>query len=215
MKRVYILCEGQTEETFVNKLLYPYFINMSILLTPIVLKTKTTAAQSFKGGVSTYGKIKRNIVLLAKNDSKAYVTTMLDYYRLPDDTPGINNHDTDAYCMIETLEREIDLDIDLPNCFVNLSLHEFEGLLFANPTCFSSVTSIENVAKIQNIRNAFPTPEHINNSWATAPSKRLEEIIPNYAKVQNGSAVAAAIGIDCLMQECKHFSSWVDKIKSF
>ena len=35
MKRVYILCEGQTEEAFINELLGPYFANLSIYVTGI------------------------------------------------------------------------------------------------------------------------------------------------------------------------------------
>ncbi len=30
MKNVFIYCEGQTEESFVNAVLYPYFANMDI-----------------------------------------------------------------------------------------------------------------------------------------------------------------------------------------
>lgn len=31
MKNVYIYCEGLTEESFVNEILYPYFFNVNIL----------------------------------------------------------------------------------------------------------------------------------------------------------------------------------------
>ena len=34
MKNVYIYCEGQTEESFVNTVLYPYFSKMDIYVTP-------------------------------------------------------------------------------------------------------------------------------------------------------------------------------------
>ena len=36
MKNVYIYCEGQTEEAFVNNVLRPYFANMEIWVYPIV-----------------------------------------------------------------------------------------------------------------------------------------------------------------------------------
>ena len=36
MKNVYIYCEGPTEESFINEILYPYFLNMSIVVYPIV-----------------------------------------------------------------------------------------------------------------------------------------------------------------------------------
>ena len=32
MKNVYIYCEGPTEESFINEILYPYFFNVNIRL---------------------------------------------------------------------------------------------------------------------------------------------------------------------------------------
>ena len=58
------------------------------------------------------------------------------------------------------------------------------------------------------------TPEHINNSPETAPSKRLEKLIPNYPKVKNGAIISKEIGIDRIMAECKHFTKWIEKIKN-
>lgn len=57
MKNVYILCEGQTEESFVNNVLAPYFMGMQIYLYPVILTTKRTASAKYTGGVSDYSKI--------------------------------------------------------------------------------------------------------------------------------------------------------------
>ena len=59
MKYVYIYCEGQTEEAFVNDILYPYFSRIGIYVQPIIHKTKRTPTKSFRGGVSKYEPIKR------------------------------------------------------------------------------------------------------------------------------------------------------------
>lgn len=40
MKNVYIYCEGQTEESFVNEILYPYFFNIGVVVSPIICTTK-------------------------------------------------------------------------------------------------------------------------------------------------------------------------------
>ena len=61
MKNVYIYCEGQTEESFVNEVLYPYFLNMSIVVSPIVCQTKRTTSKKYTGGVSAYLKIKGSV----------------------------------------------------------------------------------------------------------------------------------------------------------
>jgi hypothetical protein len=64
------------------------------------------------------------------------------------------------------------------------------------------------------MRDAAETPEHINNSVNTSPSKRIESVIDNYTKVRQGIIVAKNIGIDKMLSECKHFATWINKIKS-
>lgn len=59
MNNVYIYCEGQTEESFINEVLFPYFLNNGIAVYPIICSTKRTTAKKYKGGVSDYTKIKR------------------------------------------------------------------------------------------------------------------------------------------------------------
>ena len=48
MKNVYIYCEGQTEEAFINEILYPYFIKMDIAVYPIVCTTKRTTSRKYR-----------------------------------------------------------------------------------------------------------------------------------------------------------------------
>ena len=57
MIRVHVFCEGQTEDVFVREILRPHFQRMDIWMNPIIIRT---GAQK-KGGVSTYGKIRRQI----------------------------------------------------------------------------------------------------------------------------------------------------------
>ena len=93
-------------------------------------------------------------------------------------------------------------------------LHEFEGILFSNPQSFQIIADQDIVNKISEIRKMYPTPEHINNSFETAPSKRLEKLIPNYAKIKNGILISKDMGIDKMIDECPHFREWVEKIIS-
>lgn len=78
MKRVIVLCEGHTEETFVNQLLKKDFYSRNIFMSASSL-----------GGVSKYSILKKRLLDLCKSDSTTIVTTMLDYYGIPSDTPGI------------------------------------------------------------------------------------------------------------------------------
>ncbi|WP_313163956.1 DUF4276 family protein [Sedimentibacter sp.] len=215
MKNVYILCEGQTEESFINEVIYPYFLNIGIYIRPIICTTKRTIAKKHKGGVSDYNKIKTELKILCKQHKNEIVTTMFDYYAMPDNTPEIHHKDSDIYKQIEYIENKITEDINHYNCFFGLMLHEFEGLLFSSPQSFELITDINTTNIIQDIRDSFDSPEHINNSVETAPSKRLEKLIPNYSKIRNGTIISKEIGIDRLMEECKHFSDWIEKIKTF
>ncbi len=215
MKRVYIYCEGQTEETFVNKILGPYFYNIDICVIPIICTTGRHKNKKYKGGVSNYDKIKSELTILSRQHKNEHITTMFDYYGMPDNTPGIDDNTQDIYIRINNIEKTIEQDIGLTNCHFNLMLHEFEGILFSNPKSFSLITNDENVDKIICMRNEAETPEHINNSPETAPSKRLMSIIPNYVKIKNGAILAEDMGIDTIINECKHFAEWIEAIKRF
>lgn len=212
MKNVYIYCEGSTEETFINEVLYPYFFNIGIVVRPIVCTTKRTRLKKFKGGVSDYNKIKSELMILCKSHSNEFVTTMFDYYAMPSNTPGIDNKNPDILKRIESVEAAINDDIGMRNCSFNFMLHEFEGILFSNPASFMLITDGSTVDKVQSIRDAFPTPEHINNSPETAPSKRLRQLIPGYAKVRNGTILSKDMGLDKIIKECPHFSKWIKHI---
>lgn len=214
MKNVYIYCEGPTEESFVNKILYPYFFNLGIAVYPIICTTKRTTSQKFKGGVSDYSKIKKELSTLCKQHPNEYVTTMFDYYAMPSNTPGIDCSIFDLEDRIKDIEEIIDRDIGLPNCKFHFMLHEFEGILFSNPDSFKLIADETIVQKIQEIRAGYPTPEHINNSPETAPSKRLEALIPKYAKIRNGTLLSANMGIDIIITECPHFREWIHSISA-
>lgn len=212
MKNVYIYCEGPTEESFINEILYPYFFNMDIAVYPIICETKRTAAKKYKGGVSDYSKIRQELTMLCKSHRNEYITTMFDYYGMPANTPEIGLKDPDIYERIGKIETAIDQDIGQANCIFHFMLHEFEGILFSNPESFKLIAEQDVVNEIYEIRKSYPTPEHINNSPETAPSKRLEKLIPNYAKVKNGTLISRDMGIDKILAECPHFRNWIERI---
>lgn len=205
MKRVIVYCEGPTEETFVNRLLAPFLYPYEVYLTA-----------SSCNGVSKYSIIKRDLNFLCKSDPSAVVTTMLDYYALPSDTPGMElkeHGDADIYQRVHRIESGIQDDIGVTNLLPNLIVHEFEALLFSKPECFSYCgLSDRAIRQLGTIRDSFDSPEHINNSPNTAPSKRILTIHPAYIKPLDGYNIARDIGIDLMRQECRHFNEWVEKL---
>ena len=212
-KNVIIYCEGYTEEGFINEVLAPYFKKMDIKVMPQIHKTKITGTGVFRGGVKNYAPIKSELIKYCKNPNFV-VTTMFDYYGMPKDTPSIGCTEVDIYKRIEIIESAIADDIGYDNFIPNLIMHEFEGLLFSDPQSFSVITRGREVSMLQKIRNKAQSPEHINNSPETAPSKRILNIIDDYGKVRQGVIVAKNIGIDKMLSECKHFADWIEKIKN-
>ena len=212
MRRLYIYCEGPTEESFINTTLYPYLQNAGVAAIPIVCETKRTAAKKYKGGVSDYNKIKKELTAICKQHSNEIVTTMFDYYGLPENTPGYATASGNIYAKAQHIEAAVEADLgSMRNLFFNLTVHEFEGLLFTDTSAFSYITDGTAVAKLQEIKDSFDSPEHINNSSETAPSKRIEEIIPGYSKVLDGTKLAERIGIDNISAQCQHFGKWISR----
>jgi len=92
-------------------------------------------------------------------------------------------------------------------------MHEFEGMLFSNCNAFASGIAQTNLSsRFQAIRDQFNSPEEINDSPLTAPSKRILKIFPSYQKPLYGSLAALEIGIDKIKSECSHFSEWLQKL---
>lgn len=214
MKNVYIYCEGQTEEAFINEIIMPYFVEQDIYVYPFRCTTSNHHGVKHKGGAVSYGKIKNELNRICKEHKNEIVTTFFDYYAMPKDTPGIDIQEVDIYKRIVLIEEEIEKDLNLPNLFFGLTLHEFEGLLFSKPSAFSIIADDYIVQQIQAIRDAAISPEHINNSPETAPSKRLKSIIPSYAKIRYGIIISKETGIHKMIEECPHFAKWIMKIKN-
>ena len=209
VKRIYILCEGLTEERFVKELLIPRFQVKQIYITPIIFPTKRTDfGGRFRGGLSNYSKIAKELSILC-NDHDAWVTSMLDYYQLPKETPGMNQRSGDLYADITMIERAVEADVNRTNLHVNLMVHEFESLLFSEPKCFSIVADDKAANQLCTIADQFTSPEEINSAVETAPSKRILRIIPTYKKIVDGITLAQQIGLDRMIEVCPHFAEWI------
>jgi hypothetical protein len=67
---------------------------------------------------------------------------------------------------------------------------------------------------LQEIRDGFNTPEEINDSPITAPSKRVKEIVPGYQKPLLGVLAILEIGLIRIRAECPHFDRWLRQLES-
>ena len=88
-------------------------------------------------------------------------------------------------------------------------------LLFSHPKKLAQGINQANLsAPLQTIRNAFDSPEEINNSFDTSPSKRIGKLYPAYDKPIHGSLAAIEIGLDIIRQECQRFDKWLKELEA-
>ena len=209
-KRLIFIVEGETEKEFVENLLVPRFNNEFGFYDIRCFKTKRS-----QGGVSKYSYLKED-VLRVVNESDAIVTTMFDFYMIPKDTPGYPEAKSKLNHLqqVELMERSIYQDIiesciGKRICFLPyLELHEFEAMLFSSDAGINEYFKEEADLKMfYSIQKSFPNPEDIDNGPMTAPSKRMEKIIPDYEKPLYGNCMAMSIALDVIMDKCPHFRS--------
>jgi hypothetical protein len=207
--------EGQSEESFVNEVLAPVLWTRQVFMTPILV-----GVLGHKGGRVNYSRVQKDILRQLKEDPLAYCSTMLDFYGLGKDFPGTplppNLSNLEKVTHIEQAVRQ-DIVTQAPELRPDvrflpyLQLHEYEGLLFSDPAAFAHGINQSNLAnQFQSIREGFPTPEDIDDSPNTAPSKRVLQLCPSYRKVLNGTQAAVAVGVDTMRRECPHFRNWLD-----
>jgi len=211
MIRINIICEGQTEENFVKEILAPHLAPKGIGATPHNLGTGTN-----------YDKLRKKIVKWLKEEPKSWVTTLIDLYAMPDDFPGWEEHRNkppqDKVLALEAaLKSNIESEkLDNWRFIPHYQLHEFEALLFSEPSVMETWLGIDNPLKpgaFSAIRKAFNTPEDINDKRETAPSKRISGLVKNYQKPTMGMIIASEIGLERMRAECPHFNSWLTTLE--
>jgi hypothetical protein len=95
-------------------------------------------------------------------------------------------------------------------------MHEFEGLLFSDCVRFADGIGRPDLApKFQAIRNAFESPEEINDSPETHPSRRVEELVPGYEKPLFGTLALLEIGLSPISAQCPQFRSWLQRLEGW
>jgi hypothetical protein len=94
-------------------------------------------------------------------------------------------------------------------------MHEFEGLLFSDCAAFSRGISRPDLeGELRRIRDQVESPEDIDDSPITAPSKRIQALVPGYEKPLLGVLAVLEIGLVLIREECPHFRSWLQRLKT-
>lgn len=219
MKRVHILVEGQTEETFVRTLLAPHLLRQGLAVTAILATTKRVkAGGKFRGGIVSFGQVRRDLKLLLRDSGVAAVTTMMDFYGLPADFPGMETlppQSARGARRAQHLEAALHAEFGDPRFLPYLSVHEFEALLLAEPDRLEKeLPGTRLTTALTSAVSEAGSPEEVNDGAETHPAARIRRLAPRYRKAITGPVVAARIGLPTMRQKCPHFSAWVEKLEA-
>jgi hypothetical protein len=227
MPRLLVHVEGQTEEAFVNEVLRDHLRSAGYesVSTRIIGNARL---RQRRGGIRGWPSVRRDILNQLRQDPGCIASTMVDFYALPQGGdrawPGRAGA-TGKATAAKALYVEKALAIDLAksagpkfNCsrFIPfVVMHEFEGLLFSDCSALSQGIGRPDLEPdFQKIRNTFQTPEDINDSPETCPSKRVEGLIPGYEKPLLGILAVLEVGLTQIRLQCPHFDGWIEKLES-
>jgi hypothetical protein len=191
-----IVCEGLTEVLFIKKIVNPYLAGFQINLNNPI---------DMQGGVSVDTVLKHiKNIRHPKNRRHHIVTTFVDYYGFKGNTGK----------SIEDLERDLKAGSPKEHFIPYIQKHETEALWFSDISIIASVmnASASQRQELEKIEKAFDTPEDINNSPETAPSKRLEALFRGYNKITDGLNIADGLGIEKMREKCPRFDAWLKRL---
>lgn len=218
MTRLLMLVEGQSEEIFAKRTLAPYLAERGVFVQPpIVLWTKRfDGGGGFRGGVSNWNQIRRSLLPLTR-DGDAWVTTLLDFYGLPEDFPGYQQARGagDPRQRVTTLQEEFFGAIAHPRFVPFLALHEFEAWVFAAPDVVADHFGTPDLKlKIRQASQQAGNPELIDQGETSHPKARLRNLNTGYKETSDGPTLLEKIGIDAIRTACPHFSAWLRRLEA-
>lgn len=219
MNRVVAVVEGATEQTFIRTVLAPQLALQGVMMT-----ARLVGKPGRKGGVGAYGRARRDILAVLRQDTAVFCTTMFDYYGMPPSWPQRDLATAAPFekrallveeAIWQDIGQEMGSDFQLGRFIPYIQMHEFEALLFSDPDVLAQTMQQPEMAVVlRKIEVQFEFPEMINDHFETAPSKRLEKLFPTYNKVVSGTLVAQRISLSVMRQKCPHFATWLTKLES-
>ena len=226
MTRLLVHVEGQTEETFVNEVLAPHLIELGLISVGARLMGNARQ-RDHRGGVRAWRDVQRDIVRHLRNDQECIATTMVDYYGMPmvgrRAWPGRSEAaERDFQHKASTIEDGLSAairqtmgpDFEEGRFIPYVMMHEFEAMLFSDCERFGEgIGHPELAPHFQEIRDQFDSPEEIDDSPDTAPSRRIVELVPRYQKPLMGNLAALEIGLDAIRTECPNFQTWLERLE--
>jgi hypothetical protein len=221
VSRLRILVEGASEEDFVTEVLAP-----SLWAQNGIVATATAIGRSSgRQGIVPWKTALRTIRNSHFEDPALYVTTMVDYYAMPFCWPGREGAAAQPYTsrasfmaakMSEAVAGEMGASWQRHRFIPNVLIHEFETLLFSDPTAVSKALGPAVLeTRMHKVLQDFTSPEAINDRRDTCPSQRLmriyqEENLGHYDKRNHGNIAILEIGLETLRITCPQFGDWLN-----
>ena len=207
--RLAISVEGQTEEEFVKFVLADHLLGASVAPKPI--RIGRARSRSGGGNVSVERLSSEMVALYYKYDA---VTSLVDFY-------GFRGKEARTVEELEELlageiQNKVSGPWDERKVIPYVQKHEFEGLLFSQVSAFSVLPEATDrlIGELTKVRAGFPDPEEINDNADSAPSKRINRLLPGYQKVVAGPLIARETGLDKIRAECPRFDAWLSRLES-
>jgi hypothetical protein len=184
-----------------SDVLESHFAGADAFVTWSVLTTKRPAGgAAFKGGVSTWPKLERELRLLLRDSSTMVLTTLLDYYAFPPEAPGMEDRPHGSpQDRVRHVETALAKAVGDARFVPHLVLHETETWVLADCRRLGEVMGDPGpAAELQRMVHLESGPELVNDGVDTAPSKRIMRAYPRYAKTIDGPLVIAEAGLDTI-----------------
>ena len=225
MTRLLVEVEGETEEAFVNEILSLELYRIGY--TQVSARKMGKNRQRIqRGGVRPWSEVRAAILSHLRRDAEVFVGVMVDYYGMPQSGDAAWPGRAGASAQLQypnRIEELLSSDISNamggnfnPRRFIPyVMMHEFEAMLFSDCNGLArSIGNPDNAVALQAIRDRFASPEDINDSPETAPSKRLAALISEYRKPEQGIDAVQEIGIDVIRGQCRHFREWLQYLEN-
>jgi hypothetical protein len=228
MARLLVHVEGETEESFVNELLAEHLCTCGYELVSARLVGNARLRKQ-RGGIRAWGTVRKDILNHLKEDPGCLATMMVDYYGLPQTgerawpgraEAGKLPFPEKAACVEKALLADVadalGGEFEARRFLPFVVMHEFEGLLFSDCQAFADGIGQPQLAQpFRDIRQQSATPEEIDDSPITAPSKRVEALVEGYQKPLLGTLAALSIGLLTIRAECPHFRDWLGRLEAW
>lgn len=206
MNRLVFLVEGDSELYFVKNLIIPYLYNANIQGAITCQKITTNRKLNKSGGNVSYSLFINELDRIYAQGN-VIVTTLIDFFRLPNDFPNYTSQDPNIIelGMIEDKSHYI-------NYIPYIQMHEFEALFYSDINNFELfIENDDQILAMREILNTYSNPELINTHPERYPARRLKNIL-GYSKGSDAELIIDCCDIETIIEKCPRFSLWINKL---